>query len=279
MRFSRFEPRGRFRTIRARPCRLDNIVIGGGFLVTITVFLFVCFLYPLWTHQFYQVPEPDEMIRPVYPAEALEQGIEGEVLVRYLVDGHGEIIAPEIVLTNQPGVFDASVLETVSRWTYREFMHPERSPVSQFIMRFRFRLPEDPHAFSTRIRLASIIPEQVVFGPFDTPPVLVHRTEPVLYVAPPEWVTDDGIVRGEIPDSFRERWTRECLVTFTVDVDGQVKNPGFPRRGTHRFTRYSLDAPESLILDNIREWRFRPATRNGEAVSILVCQRIEYFGF
>jgi len=67
------------------------IVISGGFLIVMIGITIVAFVFPLLIHNFYQVPSADEIVRPVYPAEAREQGIEGEVLVRFLVDLNGRV--------------------------------------------------------------------------------------------------------------------------------------------------------------------------------------------
>ncbi len=56
MRFSAYEPRGRFRAIKTRPYLFDITVVGGGFLIVMVGIAIVSFIFPLFTHQFYQVP-------------------------------------------------------------------------------------------------------------------------------------------------------------------------------------------------------------------------------
>jgi hypothetical protein len=139
-------------------------------------------------------------------------------------------------------------------------------------LRYRFRIPLAPADRNWHRRPFPVFPEQAVFGTCDAPPVLIHRNDPVPLMLPAVSADRDAVIIDEIPDSFSARWMKECVVTFTVDENGQVVFPGFP----HRFNRRMSAEPRRAILDSVRQWRFLPAMRNGQAVSILVAQRVEY---
>ncbi|MFC1530005.1 TonB family protein [Gemmatimonadota bacterium] len=274
MRFSAYEPRGRFRAIRARPYQFDITVVGGGFLIVMVGITFFSFMFPLLTHQFYRIPSADEMVRPVYPAEAREQGVEGEVVVRFRVNIDGEVLNPEIIEETVPGVFGEAVLDAVRQLSYREFRHLGRPTEMLISLRYHFRMPPAPADRNWHRRSFSAYPEQVVFGSFDTPPVLIHRNDPLLLGFPSQSGLEDVFIIEEIRDTWGTEWMKEGVVTFTVDETGQVRFPGIPWRFNKRMKVYGV--LQSTILDSVREWRFQPATRNGEAVSILICQRVEY---
>ncbi len=271
MRFSAYEPRGRFRAIRARPYQFDITVIGGGFLIVMVGITIVSFIFPLFTHQFYNVPSPDSLIGYDHLIAAREAGLEGEVLVRFRVDDVGKVIDPMIVKTTAPGVFDAAVLDAVSQWSYGSFRHLGRRSEMLITERFRFRMPVDPRITPWWQRPLPIIPEQVVFGSCDTPPKLIHKINPVIY-APSQDGRVGVIDTDTLSPTVREQWRRECLVTFTIDEEGVVSFLGFPRRSGYRLDGYQRKA----IREAVMEWRFLPATRGGVPVTILVAQRVEY---
>lgn len=60
-----------------------------------------------------------EGARPVYPAEARAEGIEGTVVVEYRVSAEGEVLEPRVVSAEPPGVFDQAALTAVRTWRYR----------------------------------------------------------------------------------------------------------------------------------------------------------------
>ncbi len=64
----------------------------------------------------------------VYPAQALEQGIEGAVTVRYDVNVAGEVVAAEVIRSEPAGVFDEAALQAVRSW---RFNPPVRDGVKQ----------------------------------------------------------------------------------------------------------------------------------------------------
>lgn len=62
-----------------------------------------------------------EGARPVYPAEARAEGIEGVVVVEYRVSAEGEVLEPRVVRARPPGVFDQAALNAVRTWRYRPY--------------------------------------------------------------------------------------------------------------------------------------------------------------
>ena len=53
-----------------------------------------------------------------YPADALEQSIEGDVTVRYDVDTDGQVMNARVVRSHPAGVFDAAALNAVQSWRF-----------------------------------------------------------------------------------------------------------------------------------------------------------------
>jgi protein TonB len=63
-------------------------------------------------------PTPTFQPRPVYPFELKRLGVEGEVLVRFVVDSQGNVRDPEIIRSTNPG-FDDAVITAVLKWRFR----------------------------------------------------------------------------------------------------------------------------------------------------------------
>jgi TonB family protein len=58
-------------------------------------------------------------VPPVYPRQALEDGIEGTVRVRINVDTDGRVKSAEVIESTPAGVFDAATLAAVKRWRFK----------------------------------------------------------------------------------------------------------------------------------------------------------------
>lgn len=66
-----------------------------------------------------RAPMIASQLPPPYPYTARRRGIQGAVLVRFLVDEKGHVQHLEIMRAKPPGVFEETVLRTVPRWRFR----------------------------------------------------------------------------------------------------------------------------------------------------------------
>ena len=82
---------------------------------------------------------------PIYPGRALNDGIEGHVVVSYNVSRDGGVFGPMVVESNPPGVFDRAALRAVARREYvpsHELTGPGLpDPSDRIVLRFDFELP------------------------------------------------------------------------------------------------------------------------------------------
>ena len=78
--------------------------------------------------------------RVIYPGRAINDGVEGHVVVEYTVSDDGRVVRPAVVDSNPPGMFDDAVLRAVARrellvqprtrrWRVGEPTRPDRSPL------------------------------------------------------------------------------------------------------------------------------------------------------
>jgi protein TonB len=65
-----------------------------------------------------QKPTPRVQIQPQYPFEMRRAGIEGEVVVEFIVDTNGDVRNPFIVRSTQRE-FETAAIQAVSKWKFR----------------------------------------------------------------------------------------------------------------------------------------------------------------
>ena len=82
----------------------------------------------------------------IYPGRAINNGVEGHVVVEYAVSDDGRVVRPAIVDSDPPGMFDDAVLRAVAR---REYVSNHEladsgssSPPERIVRRFDFELPD-----------------------------------------------------------------------------------------------------------------------------------------
>jgi len=68
-----------------------------------------------------EVDRPPELVRhlpPLYPLAAKRKGIQGQVIIRLVVDKAGEVQSPEILEAIPRGIFERAALTAVKRWRF-----------------------------------------------------------------------------------------------------------------------------------------------------------------
>jgi protein TonB len=72
-----------------------------------------------------EVDQPPRVLRsipPRYPFVARQKGLEGRVVVRFVVSAEGDVLEPEVAEVEPPdiaGVFDTAALQAVSRYKFK----------------------------------------------------------------------------------------------------------------------------------------------------------------
>lgn len=76
---------------------------------------------------------------PAYPAAAKLAGINGEVIVEFLVDQAGRVLSPRVVRSSDP-MFDEPTLRAVSKWSFEPGMKGSRPVSFRMIVPVRYRV-------------------------------------------------------------------------------------------------------------------------------------------
>jgi protein TonB len=80
-------------------------------------------------------------IVPEYPPLAERKGIEGWVTVEFTVGVDGSVHNVQVMAAQPHGIFDATVVRTVSRWQFEPFRVNGQPARRRFIQTISFKLP------------------------------------------------------------------------------------------------------------------------------------------
>ncbi|MCY3841347.1 MAG: M56 family metallopeptidase [Gammaproteobacteria bacterium] len=218
--------------------------------------------------------------RVIYPGRAINDGIEGHVVVEYAVSDDGRVVRPAVVDSNPPGIFDDAVLRAVAR---REYLSNHEladsgspSPPERIVRRFDFELPDRETPAVTRYPPAkpppnlplpqaewdtggtAAVPEsaspaigvEVVDIELTVP--LVEETDllPIVKVAP---TYPPQAIEGNVAGSVR--------LEFSVTASGAVRDP----------VVLEAEPPgvfDQAALDAVGKFRYKPWVADGEPVEV-----------
>ncbi|MDE0421555.1 MAG: M56 family metallopeptidase [Gammaproteobacteria bacterium] len=220
----------------------------------------------------------------IYPGRAINDGIEGHVVVEYTVSGDGRVVRPTVVASEPPGVFDDVALRAVAR---REYVPNHElaaigspSPPERIVRRYDFELPY-------RAPMPSL-----PSAPSQPPPSLPPPNEAL----PEEWVTADPAakLRSALPrvsveavdadlavpvfdeihhlpivkvapiypaPALANNVEGHVLLEFAVTTTGAVRNP----------VVLEAEPPgvfDQAALDAVAKFRYKPTVMDGEAVEV-----------
>lgn len=84
-------------------------------------------------------PTPKALVAPTYPIDAMDEEIEGRVVVCFYVDREGRILEP-LVMDSSHEIFEAPVLKALSRSTFRPAKDEEQPARSHMCRTYKFWL-------------------------------------------------------------------------------------------------------------------------------------------
>ncbi len=81
-----------------------------------------------------RMPRARSQVSPVYPMEAKRLGLDGEVVVAFVVDEEGRVTSPRVVERTDP-IFEEAALRAVSKWRF------EPGRLNGRLVRYRLAAP------------------------------------------------------------------------------------------------------------------------------------------
>ncbi len=89
-----------------------------------------------WTVE--QKPKLIKSVNPVYPEMARRAGLQGQVLVAFIVTREGRVVEPQVL--KGPEIFRAAALEAVSQFLFEPAMQNDRAIAVRMTIPIRFSL-------------------------------------------------------------------------------------------------------------------------------------------
>jgi protein TonB len=85
-------------------------------------------------------PRLASRVSPTYPFRAKRRGVEGKVVVRFLVDKQGRVSQSTVVRADPEGVFEQSALKAVRQWRFQPGTKDGRPVATWVQVPIRFEL-------------------------------------------------------------------------------------------------------------------------------------------
>ena len=87
-----------------------------------------------------QAPTPVVKTAPLYPFRAREQGVEGVVQVKILVNADGSVGEVQIMASRPEGVFEESVMKAVPQWRFKPGTIEGKAVTAWVVTALKFQL-------------------------------------------------------------------------------------------------------------------------------------------
>ena len=205
-----------------------------------------------------QSPEPLVYFAPFYPLSKRMEGIEGQVVLQFVLDRTGRVINPTVSTSTAPE-FNEYALQAARDWRFLPGL-VEGKPVDlevSYPVTFaseKGSLGAAPGSVFSRLDL--IFDTYYLKGP-DGYELAEFEVTPIYRQAPQRPLDDEGnLISGKV------------LVSFTVSTEGQVEDAKVVES-----TATELEMP---ALTAIKFWQFIPRIREGKPVRGRVKQSISF---
>lgn len=213
--------------------------------------------------------------RPVYPREAAEKELQGEVWVKLLISETGEVETTETVSGNP--ILAKAAAAAMLKWKFKPFIKNGKAVKVSTKMPFDFAVEghvSDPHRPpAPDLAVAPVSPTKTEVGSSGatspTPTATADRLPMKLRVS--EGVMDSNIVHRVEPvyppEAKRNHIQGTVLLQATIGRDGRIRNLRV------------ISGPPELVeasLGAIEQWRYRPYTLNGEPVEVETTIKVQF---
>jgi TonB family protein len=187
-----------------------------------------------------------QRIDPVYPAEALQIRLQGQVILSVQINASGEVA--DIRLISGHPMLSPPAIEAVKQWTYKPFLLDGNPLPVDTIVRLSFTLTNDQ-------------------GSVEDSPVPKDSAPPAGAV-PQRVRVSSGVISGLIlskvnpiypPDAREQGIQGVVLMQVEIDKEGNVGN-------IQLISGHPMLAPAAI--DAVKQWKYKPYLLNGNPVSV-----------
>ncbi|MYD46085.1 MAG: TonB family protein [Gammaproteobacteria bacterium] len=122
--------------------------------------------FPTLNHQLLRIEfsldsKPNKYSIPKYPEEAIQKGVEGNVIVKFDIDTDGTVKSPNVIHSDAPGVLDTAAIDHVSKFTFgrREKISTDVLHRVAFVLNEEHQLLSSSH---TQQKLHNVLSEKAL---------------------------------------------------------------------------------------------------------------------
>jgi TonB family protein len=189
---------------------------------------------------------------PKYPKEARRNKTQGTVVLRLTVAKDGKVTAAEVLSGDLELVEAAS--RAVRKWQYVPYFHEAQPTEVQTIVSINFKITETGKPEVTAA-YEEPPPAQIarIFKPSDgvTPPKPIYTPDP------------------EFSEEARAaKYDGTCVLSLIVGADGRPYDI--------KVSRALGKGLDEKAIEAVRQWRFKPAMKEGEPVSVVINVEVQF---
>jgi TonB family protein len=207
-------------------------------------------------------------VNPEYPPEARKERVEGEVVLRLILDKNGDVIGVETI-SGHPLLIPAATA-AVKQWKYAPYMFDGQPVGIRTIVRVNFSLSDDPPPGGEAEAIPGSIPAGSPAPQSDVSNGILSSSPPIKprVSAPTRVRVSQGVSTGLLlrkvnpeypPDALKTRIQGQVVLRVNIDKEGKV------------FRIEPVSGHELLIpaaMDAVRQWRYKPYLLNNQAVEL-----------
>ena len=198
-------------------------------------------------------------VNPVYPEEAKAQGIQGSVVLHAIIGRDGTI--QELTVVSGPPELTASAMDAVKQWTYQPYLLNGDPVEVDTTITVNYSLegktapppppppPDNPHAAAYEINGPDGRVYQV--GGSIRPPVATYAPDPQYTLA-----------------ARKAKLSGNVVVALVVGPDGQPYNVHVARGLGNVLDQKAVEA--------VQQYKFNPATKDGEPVAVALNVQVNF---
>ena len=211
--------------------------------------------------------EPDNMVRPKYPKDALKAGVEGVVELKAAISPDGK--TENLSLVSGPPAFTKLSLDAVQKWRFYPMLISNVPKQTTYNVKMSFNLilqEVTPHVMlESPLPVAPPLPDSV-------PPVTSTPEGPVYHVHTDAGLTPPRATYQIDPefseDARKEKQSGNVEINLIVGTDGLPRDLRPVCTDWPSFTEKALEA--------VRQWRFQPGTKDGKPVQVEIHVEVEF---
>ncbi len=203
-------------------------------------------------------------MKPDYPAAALPDKLQGQVIVRVVVDEDGDVESTEVISGNP--VLAQAAVDAVKQWKFKPFIRNGQPVKAAIKFPFDFAPPVDAKSGSNQADVPNANFQQKAAATLATktkPDDQDLDPVPPGTVRVPQVVTQGMVVRRVSPDyppgAKAMRLQGAVILAAIISKDGTIKD-------LHVISGHPMLA--QAALDAVKQWRYRPYLLDGQPMEV-----------